>query len=177
MSFYKAFTFSALSSPQPWEVYFLFVDVIVKSPEFKELGQQFKLRSGKQESALFFWVPPWCLSREGEVWRELELPSCRRRLQTDEGWTEAGAWLGLLRQHHLLSTKCTQGKKVSVTPLQSLWDTTKITMCCHPASMSLCYRISSTSTWTFMTGKFTLAWFGTARNWKKSKCLHRGSVT
>ena len=36
--------------------------------------------SGGQYRVLFFWVPPGCLSVEGEVWGELELPILQKKV-------------------------------------------------------------------------------------------------
>lgn len=142
--------------------------MIVESPEFKELGQQFKLGLvGSTEHCFSEFLHGVCLQRKGLGWAgtsHLAEEGCREMRAGQKGVPG-----GAPRSAPLALHKRPQGEKVTVIFLQRLWNTAKITVCFHRASLSLHYRNSSTSTWTFMTRTFTLAWFGTARNWKKIK--------
>lgn len=128
--FIKHSTFSASSSWQHWEVCFLFVDVIVKSREFKRsLGNRGNSSLVDSKMPCFSGVLHSVGPEREKSGASLSFQSRRRRLWTDEGWIEQGAWLSSLGQYCLPSTKCTQGKTVSLIPIQRVWDTIKITRC------------------------------------------------
>lgn len=103
---------SAFSTSSPWQPFcFLFVHVRVTSGESRR-------SLGSRETQV--WLTERCPVFSGalhSVGLEREksgaIPSfqfCRRRLWTEEGWTEQGAWGSALSQYCLPSTRHTKGE-------------------------------------------------------------------